>query len=483
MSGNPRGVDFLNELTQLRMAEIVRGKGYTILIVDDEEGLRYGLERLFKKQGFTVYSVGEFVKAVEIATKYSIDVALLDIRLKSGDRGIELLKDLKKIEPELIGIMITGYGSIDTAVAAMKEGASDYILKPIDNHSLLDLVYKNLELRRLKNDNSFFRHELQNQSLASTCITSNPEVQALLRKADKIKHSAVTALITGESGTGKEVLARYIHFTSNRNEGKFVGVNCAALSENLLLSELFGHEKGSFTGATGRTIGKFEIANKGTLFLDEIGDMSLDIQSKLLRVIEENSFERVGGIKSIQVDVRIIAATNKDLEKGIRDGIFREDLYYRINVVRFHLPPLRKRKEDIPLLIAHFIEKYNQKYTKQVLTFDNEALEALNSYDWPGNVRELENVINNAVLLSERGIIGVDGLKKNIFSGVAEEPQAIDFSRVNSLKETIDDIVDRHEKQIVEEFLRKNEYNKSKTARELSITRKTLAQKIEKFGL
>ena len=465
------------------MAENMRGKGYTILIVDDEEGLRYGLERLFKKQGFTVYASGEFAKAVEIAEKYSIDVALLDIRLKSGDRGVELLKKLKKIEPELLGIMITGYGSIDTAVASMKEGASDYMLKPVDNRSLLELVYKNLELRRLKNDNSFLRDELLNQSLANKCITTNPELQDLLRKADKIKQSAVTALITGESGTGKEVLARYIHFTSNRNEGKFVGVNCAALSENLLLSELFGHEKGSFTGAVRRKIGKFEIANKGTLFLDEIGDMSLDIQAKLLRVIEENSFERVGGTKSIQVDVRILAATNKDLERGIKEGIFREDLYYRINVVRFHLPPLRRRKEDIPLLIDHFIEKYNRKYNKQVLKFDDGAIEALLAYDWPGNVRELENVVNNAILLSERGIIGVEGLKQNIFSGVVEKPQEIDFSKVSSLKETVDRIIERYEKQIVKEFLHKNDYNKSKTARDLDITRKTLAQKIEKFGL
>ena len=465
------------------MAENMRGKGYTILIVDDEEGLRYGLERLFKKQGFTAYAAGEFARAVEIAEKYSIDVALLDIRLKSGDRGVELLKELKKIEPELLGIMITGYGSIDTAVASMKEGASDYMLKPIDNRNLLELVYKNLELRRLKNDNLFLRDELLSQTLSSKCITRNPELQDLLLKADKIKQSSVTALITGESGTGKEVLARYIHFTSNRNEGKFVGVNCAALSENLLLSELFGHEKGSFTGAIGRKIGKFEVANKGTLFLDEIGDMSLDIQAKLLRVIEESIFERVGGTKSIQVDVRIVAATNKDLEKGIKDGSFREDLYYRINVVRFHLPPLRRRKEDIPLLIDHFIEKYNQKYNKQVMKFDDEALEALRAYDWPGNVRELENVINNAVLLSERGVIGVDGLKKNIFSGVVKEPQSIDFSKVRSLKDTIDGIVERYEKQIVQEFLHKNGYNKSKTARDLDITRKTLAQKIEKFGL
>jgi two-component system response regulator AtoC len=464
------------------MSEI-RGNGYSLLIADDEEGLRYGLEKLFKKQGFKVYSMGEFDQAIMTAEKYAIDIALLDVRLKSSKTGIDLLTALKKIEPNLVAIMITGYGSIDTAVMSMKEGASDYILKPIDNRKLVDIVYKNLELRNLKNENVFLKTELLTQSLSHQCITANPEVQALLHKADRVKNNVVTILITGESGTGKEVLARYIHFTSNRSEGKFVSVNCAALSESLLLTELFGHEKGAFTGAISTKPGKFEIANKGTLFLDEIGDMSLDIQAKLLRVIEENSFERVGSTKRIDVDVRIIAATNKDLEKWIKEGKFREDLYYRINVVHFHLPLLRQRKDDIPLLIEHFIGKYNHKYNKKVVKFDDEAIEALIAYEWPGNVRELENVVNNAVLLSERSIIGVDGLKRNIFSGAIENQLAVDISKVTSLKDAIDEIVNDYEKHIIHQFLRKHHYNKSKTARALSITRKTLAQKIEKYNL
>ena len=464
------------------MSEI-RGKTSSLLIVDDEEGLRYGLEKLFKKEGFKVYSLGEYEPALTTITKYAIDVALLDIRLKSGKSGIDLLQELKKIEPNLVVIMITGYGSIDTAVLSMKEGASDYILKPIDNRKLVEIVYKNLELRNLKNDNTFLRSELFTQCLSHQCITANPDVLALLRKADKIKHNVVTVLITGETGTGKEVLARYIHFTSNRSEGKFVSVNCAALSESLLLSELFGHEKGAFTGAVSAKPGKFEIANKGTLFLDEIGDMSLDIQAKLLRVIEENSFERVGGTKTLEVDVRLITATNKDLEKRIKAGQFREDLYYRINVVRFHLPPLRQRKEDIPLLVTHFIEKYTHKYHKQVIKFSDDALAALRAYDWPGNIRELENVINNAVLLSERGIIGVEGLKRNIVADDLEKQLAIDISKVTSLKDTIDEVVNSYEKQIIQQVLARNGYNKSQTASALAITRKTLAQKIEKYQL
>jgi transcriptional regulator with PAS, ATPase and Fis domain len=260
-------------------------------------------------------------------------------------------------------------------------------------------------------------------------------------------------------------------------------VNCAALSENLLLSELFGHEKGAFTGAIGTKPGKFEIANNGTLFLDEIGDMSLDIQAKLLRVIEEQSFERVGGTKKIQVDVRLIAATNHDLEQAIKAGKFREDLYYRINIVRLHLPPLRQRKDDIPLLLEHFVAKYNHKYHKSVMKFDDEALVALSAYDWPGNVRELENVVNNAVLLSERGIVGIDGLKQNVFSGVIDDPIALDYARITSLKDATDEIVEKYEEAILRALLQKNGYNKSQTARDLAITRKTLAQKIEKYQL
>lgn len=465
------------------MSKDVQGKGYTVLIVDDEEGLRHGLEKLFRREGFVAYAVGTFEAAIMLAERHSFDIAVLDLRLKSGQTGIELLKALKRIEPELVGIMLTGYGSIETAVASMKEGAADYILKPIDNRELVEIVYKNLELRNLKHENAFLRRELLNQSPSHQCITAHPDVQAVLQKADKIKNNAVTALITGESGTGKEVLARYLHFTSNRSAGKFVSVNCAALSESLLLSELFGHEKGAFTGAITQQIGKFEIANKGTLFLDEIGDMPLDIQAKLLRVIEEHCFERVGGVKTITVDVRLIAATNKDLEKQVKEGKFREDLYYRINVVWLHLPPLRQRRADIPLLIAHFIEKYNQKYHKQVLRFNDEAMTALLAYDWPGNVRELENVINNAVLLSERGVIGVDSLKRQIFSGASETQPTVNLSKLTSLKEAIDDIVARYEKTIIQQVLCKNGYNKSQTARDLDVTRKTLAQKIEKYQL
>jgi len=458
-------------------------KKYSILIVDDEEGIRHGLKNFFKKKNFTIYESGDFESALSTAKEHTIDAALIDIRLKDEKNGIDLLRELKSIEPELIEIIITGYGSIDTAVASMKEGASDYIVKPIDNKKLLGIVSKNLELRNLKNENYYLKRELMNRYFSDVFITNNQELKNLIQNADKIKNNPVTILISGESGTGKEVLARYIHFTSNRSEGKFVTINCAALSESLLLSELFGHEKGAFTSAIERQIGKFEIADRGTLFLDEIGDMSLDIQAKVLRVIEESSFERVGGTKRISVDVRIIAATNKDLTKLMTVGKFREDLYYRINVISFHLTPLRGRKEDIPLLINHFIKKFNQRYNKKAECFSKEALDRLISYNWPGNVRELENVVNQAVLLSEKDSIEATDLKKSLFWGQGKDISGVDFSEITSFKKTMMDITEVYEKQIIEHFLIMNNYNKSKTAKDLSVTRKTLSGKIEKYKL
>ncbi len=370
---------------------------YSLLIVDDEEGIRHGLSNFFKKKGFRAFAVGDYKSALTKASQNKIDMAIVDIRLKGDKNGIDLISNLKNIEPDMLVIVITGYGSIDTAV--------------------------------------------------------------------------------------KEVLARYIHFTSSRKEKKFVSINCAALSGELLLSELFGHEKGAFTGAIERKMGKFEIAHGGTLFLDEIGDMSPDIQAKLIRVIEENSFERVGGTKRIDVDVRIIAATNRDLEKLMEKGEFREDLYYRINVVSFFLPPLRERKEDIPILTRHFIQKYNLRYKKSIKDFDEATHRMLLLREWQGNVRELENVINQAALLSNREIITLDGLKKSTAFTSSREAAEIDYTKITSLKDTISDLARAYEKRIIRHFLTRNNFNKSKTAGDLSITRKTLDVKIERYGL
>jgi len=456
---------------------------FSVLIVDDEEGIRFGLKNLFRKKGFNVFLSSDYNEAIFQARNKRIDTAIIDIRLKGDKNGIMLLKELKRTDPEIIVIIITGYGSIDTAVTSIKEGAEDYILKPIDTKKLLGLVYKNLELKRLKRENLYLKNELLKRHKLKKFITNNPLIKNIFNQADKIKNSPVTILITGESGTGKEVLARYIHFTSIRKHENFVTINCAALSENLLLSELFGHEKGAFTNAIDKKIGKFEIAHNGTLFLDEIGDMSMDIQSKFLRAIEEGSFERVGGTKQINVNVRIIAATNKSLEELINDGKFRDDLYYRINVIKFHLPPLRERREDIPLLIDHFIVKYNKKYKKSVSGFSNDAINTMSSYRWPGNVRELENVVNQTILLNDSGIICTDDLKNSTLFNKINDKDILDFSNMGSLKSTVEDIKASYEKKIISYFLIKNDYNKSKTAKDLDITRKTLLEKINRYGL
>ncbi len=471
-------------------------KGTSVLIVDDEEGLRHGLENLFEREGFTVRTAASYESAVSAAARYPVDAAIVDIRLKGDRSGIDLLRELKRLEPDLVVLIITGYGSVDTAVDSLKGGAADYFLKPIDNTKLLESVRRNLELRALASENRFLRDELVQRS-PHTFVTRDPGLSALLAKVDKVRDRPVTVLITGESGTGKEVLARYIHFGGSRRDASLVGLNCAALSESLLLSELFGHERGAFTGAVERKRGKFELADGGTLFLDEIGDMSLEVQAKLLRVIEESAFERLGGVKRISVDARIVTATNKDLPTLIQEGKFREDLFYRINVVSFHLPPLREHRGDIPLLVEHFLAKYSERYVREPVTLDPATMAALSAYDWPGNVRELENVVNRIVLLGEASFtggapLGAPGVVPRVLPAAAAdkgEPGAPGSrmppgtAAAGFLKAGADEAAARYERRAISEALARNGGNKSKTARELDITRKTLALKMARYGL
>jgi DNA-binding NtrC family response regulator len=458
-------------------------KGASLLIVDDEEGIQHGLANLFRREGFTVHSAADYESAVAAAAKYPVDAAVVDIRLRGGKTGIDLLRELKRLEPDIVVIVITGFGSIDTAVTSMKGGAADYFLKPIDNAKLLDAVRKCLELRALATENRFLRDELTGRYPPHQFITADPSVRALLATADMVKNTGVTVLITGESGTGKEVLARYIHFTGTRKSGEFISINCAALSESLLLSELFGHERGAFTGAVERKRGKFELADGGTLFLDEIGDMSLETQAKLLRVIEESSFERLGGVKRITVDARVIAATNKDLGSLIREGKFREDLFYRINVVSLRLTPLRERREDIPLLVEHFLAKYSERYTRDRAALSPGTLAAMHAWDWPGNVRELENTVNQIVLLGEKSFLSParPGAPREEHPRPAPAPASV--PRGTPLKDGLETVIGQFERRAIEECLARNGGNKSMTARELCVTRKTLAQKIAKYGL
>ena len=460
--------------------------GRHVLIVDDEEGIRHGLSTLFRREGFTVHCAAEADEAARTVGSFPVDVAVVDVRLRGTRSGIDLLQELKRSEPDAVVIVITGFGSIDSAVASMKAGAADYFLKPLDNARLLDAVRRNLALRALATENRFLRDELARRSLPHEFVGRHPSVRSLLATADKVKDAPVTVLLTGESGTGKEVLARYIHYTGARRDGTFISINCAALSESLLLSELFGHERGAFTGAVDRKRGKFELADGGTLFLDEIGDMSLDTQAKLLRVIEEARFERVGGTKSISVDARIIAATNRDLTELIAAGRFREDLFYRINVVSLHLPPLRERAEDIPALVEHFLRKYSERYTRERSPLSRETLAALQEWDWPGNVRELENTVNQIVLLGEKSFLSPDrpgARPATAGTGPRRGRSAAASGASGSLKRGREAASASYERRVIEECLRRNGGNKSRAARELSITRKTLAAKIEKYGL
>ncbi len=447
-----------------------------ILIIDDETGIRKGLKHLFEREGYCVYDTDDYEYSLALINKISIQIAVIDIRIGSRN-GIELLKEIRNIDQDIICLIITGYGSVSSAVNAMKEGASDYLMKPLDNEKLLQAIKYQLELKNLIVKNHYLKSELMEKVYSFEFITGNDRIREILATADKIKNTEATVMITGESGTGKEILSRYFHFTSNRKDAPFIGVNCAALSDTLLLSELFGHEKGAFTGAHERKRGKFELADNGTLFLDEIGDMSLETQAKLLRVLEERSFERVGGTKKIDVDIRLITATNKNLEELMAENKFRKDLYYRLAVFAYNLPPLRERPEDIPLLSNHFISVYNKKYMKQALPLSGELENQLLIRNWPGNVRELQNVINQGVLLNKGGVLNLG----ESFDPIKGEKTPDEENK--SLQEQLAPVLNQWEEKILKETLTACKYRRTETAEKLGITRKTLSRKMEKYGL
>ncbi len=483
-----------------------------ILIVDDEIGILHGLRRFFESESFQVETAENISTAMMITNRSHLDVAIVDVRLKGGESGIEMLSWLRNEEPDMPVIMITGYGSIESAIDAMKRGAADYVLKPVDNDTLLEIVKRNLELRRLRKDNYYLKKELLNNVYDHEIITQDPEMQRILARLDNVKNSRATILLCGESGTGKEVLARYIHFTGDRRDGPFVSINCAALSEDLLLSELFGHEKGAFTGAIERKLGKFELADKGTLFLDEIGDMSPSVQAKLLRVLEENAFERVGGTRRITVDIHVIAATNQDLRALMASKNFRNDLFYRISTVEIHLPPLRERRIDIPLLADYFMQGYASKYKKNIESISPSLVAQWLAYNWPGNIRELQNVVHQRVLMCAGTILGDEELEntKNEYtkqrssailpesaavspllasavpstaSRATSENGVIKIEDYHSLKELAADAAAYYERQMILKTLELTHGNKSKAARQISVTRKTLLRKIKELNI
>lgn len=439
-----------------------------ILVVDDEPIVRESLGEWLQDAGYEVFMAGDGQEALGVIQREKPGIMIADLVMPGMD-GIELMKAARKRQPGIEVIIITAYASIPTAIAAMKEGAYDYIEKPFSPERAELLVEKLSQYRALVEENISLRQKLEGQYRFENIIAKSARMQRLIELIKVVGKSNATVLITGESGTGKELVARAIHSQSHRHGKPFVAVSCAALPESLLESELFGHEKGSFTGAYTQKKGKFEFANGGTLFLDEIGEMSANSQVHLLRVLEEKEFARVGGNEPIKTDVRVISATNKDLRKAIENGEFREDLYYRLNVVNIELPPLRERKEDIPLLAEHFLARFASENRKEITGFSPDALEFLLDHDWPGNVRELENAVERAVILARDSLITAGDLPQR-----GGWPADSTGSGKN-LKEV--------EKEHILSVLRKTGENYSETARVLGITRMTLYRKAKEYGL
>ncbi len=450
-----------------------------ILIIDDEAGLRNGLAKRLRIEGYEVYEASDSIETRALMKQHKINIVLLDLRLADED-GHTLLHEIKHTEPESSIIIITGYGTIQSAVQCMKAGASNYLTKPIDQDMLLASISREIQTINLQSENAGLKQSLDDLMSREKIVTSSKKLPYHINDIiQKVKDLNVNILISGETGTGKEVTAKRIHFSGAYSDKPFISVNCSALNDNLIESELFGHEKGAFTGAHSRKLGRFEIAGNGTLFLDEIGDMSLTMQSKLLRVIEERSFERVGGTQKIQTNCRIIAATNKDLKKEVQEERFRSDLYYRLNVVQIHLPPLRERTDEIPYLVDYFIEEANREYNKRIKTISSNLLQKILEYPWPGNIRQLKNAIINAVLLAE----GDTFKRLNIPNFDQECNDSETHSSFVDLKTYVEQHTEKVEKELLAQVLDEENHNISSAASRLGISRKTLYKKIESHGL
>ena len=447
----------------------------TILIVDDEASIVQSLSGLLTDEGFEVNTASNGYEALQRIEAEAPDLVLLDIWMPGID-GIETLKEIKQKYPTIQVIMITGHGTIETAVQATKHGAFDFIEKPLSIDKVIVAINNALNFRRLEEENRYLRRK----TIEKHSITGNSQpVQLLKQNVAKVAPSESWVLIKGENGTGKELVARTIHHMSPRAANSLIAVNCAAIPEELIESELFGHEKGAFTGANAKKIGKFELADKGTIFLDEIGDMSLKTQAKILRVLQEKQFQRVGGSRTLKVDVRVIAASNKDLESEIATGTFREDLYYRLNVVPIEVPPLRNRKVDIPLLLDIFFREAAQKNRATPKTISAEGLDLLTEYNWPGNVRELKNLVERLVIMVNEPEIQVAHLPRPYNPGGEANPDAsvgplFGIDRLKAAKQMF-------EKQYIQHKLAENDHNVSQTARAIGVERSYLHRRIKKL--
>ncbi len=443
----------------------------TLLVADDDPGLRESLERTLTREGYRVVLASDGRAALERVQAGGVDLIVTDLRMP-GLTGLELLRAAKAIMPDVDVILLTAFGTVEEAVKAMKDGAYDFLTKPFRREQLIKLVDKALERRDLIEQNKALKKQLEDIRAKGQMIGASPAFRRMLTLVDQIADSSATILIQGESGAGKELVARTIHERSGRRGGPFVAVNCAALPETLLESELFGYEKGAFTGAAGRKEGRFELASGGTLFLDEVADLSLVTQPKILRVLQEGEFERLGGTRTLQVDVRIVAATNQDLAEMVKEKRFREDLYYRLNVITVRVPPLRERHEDIRVLAQHYLRVYAAKNGRKLEGFSNEALERLESYKWPGNVRELENLIERTVLLARKDRIDAEDLPEEV-AGVKRPPR-------DAILELVGTPLADIEQRLLDETLRITGGNKTQAAKLLGIDVRTVARKLER---
>jgi DNA-binding NtrC family response regulator len=453
-----------------------------VLIVDDESSLRTALFRALDRKGLSVLTAQKIEEAKLISKgDQGLDLAIVDLNLPDGD-GIELMSYLKKNFTSCEVIILTGHGSIESAIRATQNGAFHFITKPFNLEELLSLVDKAISHKKLQQENKLLRSELQRKRGFEQIIGTSDGIQSCLRLVEKVSDSDSTVLITGESGTGKELIARAIHANSSRSENPFIAINCGAIPSELLESELFGHVKGAFTGAISNRVGRFELADGGTIFLDEIGDLEPALQVKLLRVLQEKSFEPVGSAKTLQSNVRVLAATNKNLDTEVQEGKFREDLYYRLNVIPISLPALRQRKSDIPMLLSHFLESFNKSKGRDLKGFSQEAMNCLVNYAWPGNIRELENLIERLAILKGQGIIEISDLpvkyRSDSSSARIEQVQDIPDQGID-----FNSAVDQFENQIILKALEKTNWNRNQAAMLLRLNRTTLVEKIKKKGL
>jgi two-component system response regulator HydG len=444
----------------------------TLLVADDDPGLRESLQRTLTRAGYRVVLASDGRAAFEQLQGGGVDLVLTDLKMP-GLTGLELLRAIKAIPLDLDVILLTAFGTVEEAVSAMKDGAYDFITKPFRGEQLLKVVAKALERRALIEQNKALRQQIENLRGKPQYIGVSPAFRRMMTLVDQVADSSATILLIGESGTGKEGAANKIHERSVRRRGPFVAVNCAALHEQLLESELFGYEKGAFTGAVGRKEGRFELADGGTLFLDEVADLSPVTQPKILRVLQEGEFERLGGTKTMRVDVRVVAATNHDVSQMVKEKRFREDLYYRLNVITIRVPPLRERREDIRLLAQHFVSFYAAKNNRTLEGLTEDALRRLEGYAWPGNVRELENVIERGVVLARGALIDVPDLPEEV-SGATPIPEGVLTVRIGTPLAEV-------EQQLLDETLRITRGNKTLTAKLLGIDPRTVSRKLERL--